>query len=161
MENLLRVLAAEEALYERLRDLLQREWDLMVTLDAAALEETARSKEELADEGRLLEESRVAVAADLARELGLAADRPTLSQLCVGLGGESARLRDAHNRLLVLVSVVRELLDANRALAGDSLTQIRGTLRLLGGLLPSEAAYEPRTAREPASESGRLLRRTA
>jgi hypothetical protein len=133
----------------------------MVALDAAALEETARTKEELADEGRLLEESRVAVAADLAHELGLATARPTLSQLCLRLGDRSARLRESHSRLLVLVSVVRELLDANRALAGDSLTQIRGTLRLLGGLMPGEAVYQPGTLRDPASEAGQLLRRTA
>ncbi len=160
-ENLLQILAAEEALYEQLRDLLQREWELMVALDAAALEETARTKEELADEGRLLEESRVAVSAELAREIGVAAERPTLSQLCMRLGGDSARLRESHTRLLVLVSVVRELLDANRALAGDSLAQIRGTLRLLGGLMPGEAVYEPRTVREPTSDAGQLLRRTA
>ena len=160
-ESLLRILEAEEALYGQLRDLLQREWELMVALDAAALEETARTKEELADEGRLLEESRVAVSVELARELGLSAERPTLSQLCLRLGDGSARLRESHSRLLVLVSVVRELLDANRALAGDSLTQIRGTLRLLGGLMPGEAVYQPGTLRDPASEAGQLLRRTA
>lgn len=160
-ENLLRILSAEETLYEQLRDLLQREWELMVALDATALEETTRTKQELADEGRLLEESRVAVSAELARELGLAAERPTLSQLCLRLGDDSSRLRESHTRLLVLVSVVRELLDATRALAGDNLSQIRGTLRLLGGLLPGEVVYEPGMGLDSSPGAGQLVRRTA
>ena len=46
VERLLRILTAEERLYVRLRDLLQRERELMVHLDADGLEAIAREKEE-------------------------------------------------------------------------------------------------------------------
>jgi len=161
-ERLLTILAAEERIYVELRDLLQRERELMVALDAEGLEEVARRKAELADEGRLVEESRIEVAGRLARQLGIREERPTLSRICEALGGGCAALQAAHTRLVVLVSVVRELLDANLALAGEHLGQIRGTLRLLGGLVPSEAVYERSVSHGDAPLGvGRLVRRTA
>lgn len=162
-ERLLTILGAEEQVYVELRDLLQRERELMVALDAAGLEEVARRKAELADEGRLVEESRIEVAARLALDLGVEEERPTLSMLCEALGPDAAMLRAAHTRLVVLVSVVRELLDANVAFAGEHLSQIRGTLRLLGGMIPLEAVYErnPHAGGSGAMGVGHLVRRTA
>jgi hypothetical protein len=158
--RLLVVLEAEHALYLRLRDLLRREREVLGLLDARRLEQVAREKEELADEGRLLEESRIDVARELARELGLASERPRLVELCTRLGADAAPLRSAHNRLVVSVGAARELLEANRALAGDALAQVQATLRLLGGVLPEQERYTPRdeTSRAP---TGRLVRQTA
>lgn len=162
LEGLTTVLQAEENLYAQLRDLLQEEHGLMVTLDAEGLERIARRKEELADEGRLVEETRLAVTRELAMELGMQEEAPRLSAICERIGPEGRGLREVHTRLVVLVGVVRELMDANRALAGEALSQVRGTLRLLGGLVPSEITYE----REPGGETqrtgtGQLIRRTA
>ena len=150
VQRLLAILEAEERVHLEMRDLLQRERELMARLDAEGLGELAREKEALADEGRLVEESRIALAAALARSLGIADERPTLSRLCEELGDAAGPLRQAHTRLVVLVSVVRELLDANVALAGDNLGRIRGTLQLLGRMLPVEP-----------TDTGRLVRRTA
>jgi hypothetical protein len=158
--RLLVVLEAEHALYVRLRDLLRREREVLGLLDAKRLERVAREKEELADEGRLLEESRLHVARELAGSLGVASERPRLAELCARLGAEAAPLRVAHNRLVVLIGASRELLEANSALAGESLAQVQATLRVLGGLLPEDARYAPGTGTRPAS-SGRLLRQTA
>jgi hypothetical protein len=149
-QRLLAILEAEERVHLEMRDLLQRERELMARLDAAGLGEVSREKEALADEGRLVEESRIAVAAGLARRFGLDDERPTLSRLCEALGDAAGPLRQAHTRLVVLVSVVRELLDANVALAGDNLGRIRGTLQLLGRMLPVEPP-----------DTGRLVRRSA
>jgi len=161
-DALLCVLKAEEALYVRMRDLLQREWDLMVELDAAALEETARTKCELADEGRLLEESRQAATEVLAAELGLDSKRPTLTELCERLGPDAHALRETQTVLLILVHVARELIEANEALAGSNVAQIRGTLRLLGSLAPAEGLYDSRaTAEPPPLAAGRLVRQSA
>ena len=159
------VLDAEEKLYVELRDLLQREHGLMVTLDAAGLEEVARRKEELADEGRLVEETRMSLCADITDELGFDETRPRLSAICERIGPEGRALRDAHTRLVVLVSVVRELMDANNALAGDALSQVRGTLRLLGGLVPFEVTYAPDSIGDGSQATrfgvGQLIRRMA
>ncbi len=160
LDRLTAVLQSEEELYSGLRDLLQREHTLMAVLDADGLEEVARAKEELTDEGRLIEESRVAVTSELARELDCSDPRPRLCELCERLGAEGLALREAHTRLVVLVAVVQELMDANQALAGESLGQVQGTLRLLGGLVPNESLYQPDAARAHGGV-GQLIRRTA
>jgi len=154
------VLEAEHGLYERLRDLLRHEQEVLARLDAAELEAVARRKEELADEGRLLEESRIDVARELAHRLGVAAPRPRLGELCARLGADAAPLAAGHNRLVVLLGVASELLDANACLAGEALGQVQGTLRALGGLLPEDATYAPGGLAR-GHETGRLLRRTA
>jgi len=159
--RLLVVLEAEHALYVRLRELLRHEREVLGLLDATRLQAVAREKEELADEGRLLEDSRSHVARELGQSLGLASERPRLAELCARLGAEAAPLRAAHNRLVVLVGAARELLEANRCLAGEALAQVQGTLRALGGLLPEEARYGPSPAAAQPSPRGRLLRQTA
>lgn len=161
IEALAAVLAVEERLYVELRDLLQREHALMVTLEAEGLEEVALQKEALVDEGRLIEDSRLVVTRELAQEIGLPDPKPRLSTLCELLGPEARALRDAHTRLVVLLGVVRELMDANRAFAGDALSQVRGTLQMLGGLMPCETTYEPGASSEPHLGVGQLVRRTA
>ncbi len=155
VERLVKVLGSEEDLYERMRDLLQAERSLMLKLDAEGLEALVREKEILTDEGRLVEDARGQVVAELAAELEIEESPVSLSRLCVALGAEGGALREAHTRLVVLVSVVQELLDANRILAGESLDQVRGTLRLLGSLSPNgpDAGLRP--------DAGRLIRRTA
>ncbi|MCP3983643.1 MAG: flagellar protein FlgN [bacterium] len=158
------VLDAEEKLYVELRDLLQQEHGLMVTLDAEGLEDVARRKEELADEGRLVEETRMSLCEMMTRELGFDEVRPRLSTICERIGPEGRALREAHTRLVVLVSVVRELMDANNVLAGNALSQVRGTLRLLGGLVPFEVTYAPESITDGSSAGrsgvGQLIRRT-
>jgi hypothetical protein len=162
VEGLLTVLGAEERLYLELRDLLQRERELIANLDVAGLEQGVRQKESLAEEGRLLEESRLELAALLARELGIGSERATLSQLCAALGPErDAALRGAHSRLTALVGAVQELVAANSGFAGEAEGRVRATLQLLGRLLPDQPTYQPPGAREAAPAAGRLLRRTA
>jgi len=159
LDRLQVILAAEESLYVRLRDLLQKEREVVARMDAVALEEMTREKEALGDEGRLLEESRLEVAAELAVSLGLPA-RSKLSAICGQLGEQGRGLRRVHNRLVILVSVVRELADANAELVGESLAEVRGTLRLLGGLLPEGSLYRPEGPVQSIHEPGRLLRRS-
>ena len=154
------ILDAEEELYVRLRDLLQKERGIVLCMDAAGLQEIARSKEEFGDQARLLEESRLEVAAELAVGIGLPA-KSNLSTICSKLSERGSELRLVHNRLVILVSVVRELLDANADLVGESLSEVRATLRLLGGLLPEENLYCPNGPPAAAMATGRLLRRSA
>ena len=159
--RLMVILDAEEDLYNRLRDVLQREREVIVKMDADALERIARTKEELCDEARLLEESRAQVASELAGTVGLPERGSRLSEICRRLGPAAGRLRTQHNRLVILVSVVRELLDANAGLAGESLSEVRSTLRLLGGLLPEENLYQASGPPAPLLQTGRLIRRSA
>ena len=86
-----------------------------------------------------------------------------LAAACKDSGPEPVELRRAHTELVVLVSVVRELLDANRVLAGQSLLSVRTTVEALGGLLPQGAAYDAAGAADPAAATahGRLVRQSA
>lgn len=153
------MLVSEGELYARMRDLLQEEREVLFSLDADRLQAVTRRKAELADEGRVLENGRQVVAAELAANLGLPSAGLRLRELCDRLGPEHEGLRAAHNRLVILVSVVRELLDANRALAGQSLSDVRATIDSLGGLLPAGEAYGRDGA--PVPGGSRLIRRSA
>lgn len=159
--RLLTVLECEEKLYLELRSVLQRERELVAALDAKGLDEMALRKEALADEGRLLESSRLPIAAALARELGQDDARPALSLLFAQLGPEADALRERHARLVALIGAVRELLEANAFFAHEAREQVRGTLRLLGRLLPSPQTYGAQGVPEMDPGTGRLVRRTA
>lgn len=158
-ERLQTVIDAEAGLYARMRDLLEEEREVLFSLDAVRLEAVTRRKAELIDEGRVLESGRKAVVAQLAAELALPVEGLRLSVLCERMGPGHGALRRAHNQLVVLLSVVRELMKANRSVAGQSLSEVRSTLDVLGGVLPEGAAYGP-DGHRPAPK-GRLLRQSA
>lgn len=155
------VLECEEKLYLELRAVLQRERELVAALDANGLDEMTLRKDALADEGRLLESSRLAVAAELARELGIDEGPPALSRLFPQLGPEADPLRERHARLVALVGAVRELLEANAFIAQQAREQVRDTLRLLGRMLPAGQTYGAQGLPEPDPGTGRIVRRTA
>jgi len=154
-----RVLDAEEGFYRELRTLLQRERICLVDLDAASLEEIVAAKESLAEEGRLLEESRLQLVDELAPELGLAG-RPTLSQVCDRIDGPADELRSAHARLVALVGAVRELVEMNAVFAGNALGRVDATLELLGRLRFERPVYSPDPTAAP-ERVGRLIRSSA
>ncbi len=161
VERLSLVLEAEETLYVELRDLLQRERECMVGLDPEGLEQAVEAKEALAEEARLLEESRVEVARELAGALGLGDARPSLSRLLEALGDRSGPLREQHSRLVALLAAVHELVDANATFAREGLDQVQDTLRLLGRLLPQEPVYRPSERPRASRDAGRLVRSVA
>ena len=152
-------LGSELALYERMRDLLQEEREVLLALDTPRLDDVTRRKAELADEGRVLESGRQAVVGQVAQELGIGVDGLRLSMLCDRLGPGAESLRAVHNRMVVVLGVVRELLGANQALAGQSLAEVRATLEAFGGLLGQGAAYGRDGSATTAS--GQLLRSSA
>lgn len=158
--HLLAVLEAEERLYLELRDLLQREREVMVHLDPDALAEIVEMKSTFASEGRFLEEARIEACTGLGQEIGLVSPTPTLSELCAALGNDAGGLQDIHTRLVALLGAVKELVSANADFAGDSLGQVRSTLRLFGRLLPGEPTYAGDPAPTSGSATGRLVRRS-
>lgn len=154
-------LAAEEKLYLELRDLLQQERTYLVEFDGEALERLVETKELLAEEARLLEDSRVHIATRIAEHLGLESGPVTLSRLCETLGPEAGGLSESHSRLVALLGAIRELSEANALFAREGLGQVRETIRMLGRLLPSEPTYRAAAAVCPAPDVGRLVRGVA
>ena len=108
VKRLLTILEAEERLYLEMRDLLQKERELILNLDSTGLEQAVREKSALADEGRLLEESRAEVVRELADALEIASEAPTLSDLTNEIGSDDGGLRQAHSRLSALIGAVKE-----------------------------------------------------
>ena len=154
--KLLAVLELEHTLYERLCDLLRAERAALSARDVGALERLVREKEEISDEGRLLEESRMFVTEAFAKQLGVSEPRPKLSRLCELLGEASPRLRAAHQRLATLLALARELLEANSAVTVAELANVQSSLRALGATVASDSYGRP-----AAPSAGRIARATA
>lgn len=152
------VLAAEEDLYLRLRDLLVREEEVLIGLDPAEMDGMLQEKQSLAEEGRLLEESRALQMKSLARGLGLPETGVRLSELIDALGDEAGELPAVHARLSALVDSTRALLEGNDRFASRSLTRVREILRMLGRAVPEPLGYGPGARGTSSTGRGRLVR---
>ena len=158
VKRLQTILRAEEDLYLRMRTLLRREESELVELDPSTIGQTIEEKRALAEEGRLLEESRNVVVGELTRTLGLEESVPRLSTLISMLGDQAAELPTLHARLTGLIQSTRFLLDANQHFANRSLARVQDTLRLLGRSLPEEVGYGPGARGFSSAGRGRLVR---
>ncbi len=153
------VLQTEENLYLRLRDVLRREELQLVELDPAQIADTVDQKRSLAEEGRLLEDSRRALTSALARSLGLGDQPVKLSALIELLDDEAGRLPELHGRLSALIQSTRGLLEANGSFSERSLRRVQETLQMLGRAVPEKVGYGPGSERGAATVGrGRLVR---
>ena len=152
------VLQAEENLYLRLRDVRRREEAELIELDPAQIAATVEQKGSLAEEARLLEDSRRAVAIVLGRALGLGDSPQKLSVLIEALGAEAARLPELHGRLSALVGSTRGLLEANGGFSQRSLRRVQETLKMLGRAVPEKVGYGPGLERGAGVGRGRIVR---
>jgi len=152
------VLQAEEGLYLRLKSLLRREESELIGLDADVLESTVEAKRSIAEEARLLEESRRVLTAELGDSLGLAGEDLKLSILMSHLGEGAGQLPMIHARLKALIGTTQALLEANESFANRSLKRVHETLRMLGQAAPEEVGYGPSSHRSSSVGRGRLVR---
>ena len=160
VERLRTVLEAEERLYREMRSLLQEERGHFLALRVDDIERSVRRKEALAEEGRLLEECRREVAAELAADLGLGEGDVRLPRLCEALGPRAAELATVHGRLVALVGAVRELVQASQGSAGEALHRVQAVMKLLGRLAPELPAYGYAATSSPATgrSAGHIVR---
>lgn len=152
------VLQAEENVYLRLREALRREEALLISLDPAEIAEIIERKRGLAEEARLLEDSRRTLAETLARAIGLAEQPIKLGALIAALDAEAGRLPELHARLTALIRSTRSLLESNGAFADRSLRHIQDTLRMLGRAVPEKVGYGPAQLNSGSMGRGRLVR---
>lgn len=152
------VLQAEENVYLRMRELLRREEALLIALEPAEIADVVERKRGLAEEARLLEDSRRALTTTLARALGLAEGPIKLGALIALLDGEAGRLPDLHARLTALIRSTRSLLESNGSFADRSLRHIQETLRMLGRAVPEKVGYGPAQQGAGSMGRGRLVR---
>lgn len=153
VERLEMILRSEEDLYLRLRQTLLRDEPEMIELDPGTLARTVEEKRALAEEGRLLEESRVVVTRELAALIGLGEALPKLSRIAAILGDQAGELPVLHGRLSALIESNQMLIEGNRVFAHRSLGRVRDTLRLLGRATPQPVGYG--RSGQPAESSGR------
>lgn len=152
------VLQAEENVYLRLREVLRREEAELIALDPAEIAEIVERKRGLAEEAQLIEDSRRALVAGLARTIGLAAQPIRLGALIEALDGEAGRLPELHGRLTALIRSTRVLLESNGSFADRSLRHIQETLRMLGRAVPEKVGYGPAQVGSGTMGRGRLVR---
>jgi flagellar biosynthesis/type III secretory pathway chaperone len=154
------VLAAEENVYLRLRDVLRREEAELITLDPVQIEDIVERKRGLAEEARLLEDSRRVLTKALAGSLGLGDQPVKLGSLITALDAEARRLPELHARLSALITSTRSLLESNGSFADRSLRHIQETLRMLGRAVPEKIGYGPNSVGNGSMGRGRLVRAT-
>ncbi|MBY0399081.1 flagellar protein FlgN [Myxococcota bacterium] len=152
------VLRAEENVYLRLREVLRREEGDLIALDPGAIAEIVERKRGLAEEARLLEDSRRALTTALVRALGLGEQPIKLGALIDALDGEAGGLPELHARLRALVQSTRALLESNGSFADRSLRHIQDTLRMLGRAVPEKVGYGPAKLGAGSMGRGRLVR---
>ena len=157
VERLEMILRSEEDLYLRLHETLLRDEPEMIELDPGTLSRTVEEKRTLAEEGRLLEESRVVVTRELATLIGLGESLPKLSRIAAVLGDQAGELPMLHGRLSALVESNQMLIEGNRAFAHRTLGRVRDTLRLLGRATPQPVGYGRGGQPAEASGRGRLI----
>lgn len=156
--RLITILEAEEELYKSMQRCLKGEREKLIALDVEGIEDAVAEKEMLADEGKLLEESRLEVCASLGAALGLASPSPSLRELSGALGGAGQAIDELRARINALIGAVRELMLANDHLTGVSLAKVRGSLRLLGQNVPDGPVYGPRGHALTEQPVGRVFR---
>lgn len=152
------VLQAEEDLYVRMRSVLRREEEELIALDPAELDRTAAEKLALAEEGRLLEDSRLALTRELCLAQGFGREPMKLSALIDALGEDAMDLPGIHGRLTALVASNRSLLEANDLFAHRTCERVRETLKMLGQSGPEVVGYGPGSGRGRSTGRGRLVR---
>lgn len=151
------VLEAEEDVYRRLLDVLRREEEELVTLDAANLDGITGAKRALSEEAKLHRDARLELTRRLATSLGLGPVTPRLSALIEALGEEAGPLSELHARLAALLESTSALVDANARFAERSLVRVQDTLRLLGRAVPEVEGYGPGRA-SSRRVAGRMIR---
>lgn len=162
LERLVDTLRAQERLFLEMRELLLREHDAIVELEASEVERLAAAKGVLAAEGELLETTRAAIAEEVASELGLDTRPATLTAICRSLGLETGALGELRSRLRALVSGLQSLTEANARLAESALGDVRSTLQLFEQALVDSPTYAtPAETTSPLQRPGLLLDRSA
>lgn len=152
------VLQSEESVYVRLRDALRREERVLITLEPADIAEIVEEKRLLAEEARLVEDSRKLLTQSLARALGHGEERVRLGLLIEALGGEALELARRHGRLRALIESTRSLLEANGQFSDRTLRHVQETLRLLGRAVAEPVGYGPGLPSGETFGRGRLVR---
>jgi hypothetical protein len=157
-QRLLTILAAEERLYGEMRGLLQEERHYFAALEVAEIERVVRRKEALAEEARFLDESRRELVRELADELGLNVEDPSLGTLCDAMGDGATEVAAMHARLKALIGAVRELVVESQGVAGEALFRVQALLKLFSRLAPEVPTYGPLTQPSQARASaGRIV----
>lgn len=154
------VLRAEEDLYRRLRDLLIEEESCLVGLDPGELADVVERKRTLAEEARLLEDSRRVLTQALAGSLGFGDAPVRLAELIEALDDDAAGLAELHFRLAALIGATRTLLESNGRFSERSLRHVQQTLKRLGRAVIEPVGYGPRSASTATVGRGRLVRAT-
>jgi flagellar biosynthesis/type III secretory pathway chaperone len=129
LESIKSILADEVVVYRTLLDILQREREYLVHLNAAGVEALSKEKDTVVLKLRLLEEERVRLMAGLAAA-GVVPAGASLQELSGRTGDED--FHALRLRMLSLLQSISELNEFNRILIERSSGVVKNALNFLG-----------------------------
>lgn len=150
-EHLTALLADEINTLAQLEDLLKREHHVLGSQDVAALEKTARARQERVGALARIEEQRRSLCSMHGHSPDLAGLERMMAW-CDPTGSLVSRLRECAQR----ASVCRDLNDRNGTLVAAKLKRVEGLLGILTGRADKADTYGPRGA-TAAARPGRVL----
>ncbi|MDB6091640.1 MAG: flagella synthesis protein FlgN [Gammaproteobacteria bacterium] len=150
-EHLTVLLADEISTLAQLEDLLKREHDVLGSQDVAALEKTARARQERVGALARIEEQRRSLCSMHGHSPDLAGLERMMAW-CDPTGSLVSRLRECSQR----AGTCRDLNDRNGSLVTAKLKRVEGLLGILTGRADKADTYGPRGA-AAAARPGRVL----
>ncbi len=160
--NLVETLDQSVKVYRNLLDLIRKEKDILIGADMAELDESNRAKEAMLVKLKLLEQARMKVARDLAREVDCNVDNPRLLEIASHFEGEPGdRLRNLHSVLDLMLKRVSDLNKENEILVQSALKTANGAMDQIRDSFQEKTTYQRKGALSPnaVTSSGQLVRK--
>ena len=148
VENLKNILTEQIGSYRVLLDILHKEREHLLNLDALEVENISKEKDTIVLRLRLLEEERLRLMKELSAEKGIGYDM-SLKRLSEVTGDDAFQF--IRLQLVSLLQGIGEMNSFNRILIERSLTAVKNTLRFL----------EPFELSASQTKKGNLLSREA
>lgn len=149
--------------YRHLLNIVRRERELLVAANLEDLTENNRVKEITLLKVRELEDGRVQIVKDLAKQEGLDVERTRLLDFARHFGGDvDVRFRKLHSVLDLLIKRVREHNQYNEALVTSALDTMTGAIGSVRESVAGGKTYKQTgTVKTGNAESGQLVSREA
>lgn len=141
------VLSDQVASYRSLLELLQRERECLIALNASGVETLSKEKDTIVLKLRLLEQERIRLMDTFSGEHGRSSD-VTLTMVSEITG--DASFRELRVLLVSLIQAISEMNEFNRILIDRSMGVVKNSLRCISGL---------RNVNLKATETGTMLSR--
>lgn len=157
-DSLIDMLRREIEVYREIQEVIRSEKRILLKPSLEELHESNARKETWILKAKLLEEVRGNIVRQIARTLGLDAEKATLSVLLSGAGERhSGALRECQSTLGSLFQGIRDLNERNKVLIDTSLVFLKNSLGFINDLVSPRTGYLGTGRIKSASRNGKIL----